>query len=475
MDAAARRRAFGWLAVLLPPALFLTVYAVHAPGEPAFNPDSQSYLDFAAFRSGGYPLFLTVLKPLVSDVSGYAAAQRIGYAIAVLLLTRQLLLLLGSPLVAGFAALALLFNPEVNRYHFIVVTESLFLSVTALFFAAAFSHIRTRSLASIAAASAAVGVLIAIRPTGLAFVPALALLALVGRFGAARGSRLAWLTALAVPVVAVMALEHAWYSARHSGPRQSLADTHFVAKVGMAGNSSRPAPGISPDAARLFARLDADLAEARRTVAEAPNLPTHCVLGAAYENHLQYQYQPQERLAFNAPDRRRRLARDALAQLWADPSAMLGLAARHWLCLWSLGAASAAERGDMERYVHDRRPLPYDASVQPAIAGTRLPPFGSAARWVMGMAAALSAAAVIALCLQLASFRRPDALLAAAGLAGLATHAAFALTALTGIGIPRYALGFWVPLTLGVGLSALWLAGLLAPRWFRAANMRAVP
>jgi hypothetical protein len=42
----------------------------------------------------------------------------------------------------------------------------------------------------------------------------------------------------------------------------------------------------------------------------------------------------------------------------------------------------------------------------------------------------------------------------------MATHGAFLLTALTAIGLPRYALGLWVPLTLGAGLSALWLFGL---------------
>jgi hypothetical protein len=42
-------------------------------------------------------------------------------------------------------------------------------------------------------------------------------------------------------------------------------------------------------------------------------------------------------------------------------------------------------------------------------------------------------------------------------LSGLIVHGALLLTALTAVDIPRYTLGLWVPMVLGVGLSALWV------------------
>jgi hypothetical protein len=45
---------------------------------------------------------------------------------------------------------------------------------------------------------------------------------------------------------------------------------------------------------------------------------------------------------------------------------------------------------------------------------------------------------------------------------GLVVHAALILTALTGVGVPRYVLGLWVPMAIGTGLTGLWILKLCA-------------
>jgi hypothetical protein len=42
-------------------------------------------------------------------------------------------------------------------------------------------------------------------------------------------------------------------------------------------------------------------------------------------------------------------------------------------------------------------------------------------------------------------------------------HGGLLLTAFTGIGIPRYVSGLWVPMAIGFGMSVLWLVSFVRP------------
>ena len=163
-------RRWHWLVVVAPSLAFLLVYGIYTPNQPLLSPDSQSYLDFSAIRDGGYPFFLAALKPMVRDLGDIAVLQRIIYAAAISVLGYQLLRIDGRVWLAALACLALLFNIEVNRYHFSILTESMFLSVSALFVAASLAHFRSGAIGALAMASALAGVLIAIRQIGRAHV-----------------------------------------------------------------------------------------------------------------------------------------------------------------------------------------------------------------------------------------------------------------------------------------------------------------
>ena len=59
-----------------PVAIFLAVYSIYWPPDvPLIGPDSESYLDFSAIRSAGYPFFLAVLKSIFADQSHYLIAH----------------------------------------------------------------------------------------------------------------------------------------------------------------------------------------------------------------------------------------------------------------------------------------------------------------------------------------------------------------------------------------------------------------
>src|SRR5262245_10574714 len=295
MDVAAiPSTAAGWwraASLLLAPIVFLVVYGAYAPDQPLINADSNSYLKFDDLRTGGYPFFLSLLNPVIHDVGDYAVAQRWLYAASVLMLGVELLRYLDRLLVAVLAEIALLCNPEVNRYHFTIFTESLFLSTSALFVAAALAYLRAGGLVALATASALAGYLIATRPTGVAFLAALAILVLV-RPGLRRGDLWRALAVALVPVAAVIAVESVYYAAHHSGPRLSLAPVHLFAKAAMLEPPAADSTGAFASEPSREA-LDS-FAPVRQLVAEAPDRTTRCLLAVTYESYAQYGLGPKE-------------------------------------------------------------------------------------------------------------------------------------------------------------------------------------
>jgi hypothetical protein len=129
-----------------PVAIFLAVYSLYWPPDvPLIGPDSPSYLDFHAIRNGGYPFFLSVLKLIFADRSHYVIAQYTLYGLSVLLFAWQLLKIERNLLFCLIVEVGLLANWEVNRFHFTLITETLFLSIGVSFLAAALAHLRTGS------------------------------------------------------------------------------------------------------------------------------------------------------------------------------------------------------------------------------------------------------------------------------------------------------------------------------------------
>lgn len=447
--------------LVLPSALFLLVYALHGPDVLLIQPDSEGYLTFASGRIGGYPAFLASLLPFIHDVADYALAQRLLYSLAVLALGYQLLRSFGSPAIALVAEAALLFNPEVNRYHFVIVTESLYLSTSALFLAAALAYLRTGRLGWFALASALAAYAVTVRPAGVVLLPLLVILLLAG-------PRLPWrqiwkyILVAAVAVVVILSLESIYYRAHHEGPRVSLAPIHLLAKAGMvdAANAEAIISAAHPDTQPLQRALEVTLASVRRLIDEAPNQGARCKLIANYEVFVQYQFAPGERAIATARGSLNLLTDVALARLKHAVGGYMRLTSHHLLCLWSLGAATKQEQAEFTAYLESRRPLPFEKYILEASASSRSPPFATAVVVVMYSIAALLLAAGVVLIGTLIR-RRPSLELAAAGLAGLIVHGSLLFTALTGVGIARYVLGLWVPIAVGVGMSALWIIGSL--------------
>jgi hypothetical protein len=466
-----RRRPLSWrevIPLLLAAACFLVLYSVYSPTQELIHPDSPGYLNFSAKRSGGYPLFLSALGGIVRQTSDYAIAQRLFFAASVLILGLELLRCFERPVVAWLCAIALLFNFEVNRYHFSILSESIFLSVSALFFACALAHLRTGKLFPLLGASIFVGALIAIRPIGIGFLPALIVLPfmpVVGDRATTKQATTKLILAIVVPMLAVMVLEWGYYRANHAGPRESLAPAFILAKSGLAETQGALISdgAVRPDARPLMEALEYSLAPVRKLIAEAPNEPARCQLLTNYEVFLQFRFAPEQRRLATAVEGQRALQTIGLERLKHGVVSYLRHTLDHLYCMWSLGAATEQERASLRAYI-DSRSIPFAQDVRPGIAGARYPSAAILVRWTMLGVAALLAVSGLTLLIVVLRGRRPTLVLAGAGLCGIAVHATLLSTALAAVGIPRFVLVLWIPLALGIGFSAIWLWDLLILR-----------
>jgi len=450
-------------AVAAPVAIFLAVYSVFPPDVPLITPDSDSYLNFTGIRSGGYPFFLAILKPLAHAPSNYAVAQLVFYAFAVLILAWQLLASFRSLLFCLLTELLLLGNWEVNRYHFVILTESVLLSTSALFLAAALAHLRTGSLLALAAASACAAYAMAIRPTGIAFIAALLLILLMSP-GFSRRMPM-HLFAAAAPMIIVLGGEALYYRAHHSGPRTSLLAIQMLGKAGMVAVAD-PQQLIDSEPASskpLQTALEVGLEPVRDLVANAPSIAARCRLAVNYETFVEYAFALPERRELVATAGEGALTKAALVRLRHGVPDYIRLTGDYFFCLWTFWAAENREKAALAAYIDARKPLPFQHEVLPFLATSASPPFISVLRAGMLGVAGLFALAGACLLVALGRRRSPGVAPAVAGLCGMIVHGGLLLSALGGVGIARYAHGLWVPLAVGLVASIAWME-----RWLRS-------
>ncbi|MFN3077142.1 MAG: hypothetical protein ABT940_09730, partial [Alphaproteobacteria bacterium] len=91
------------------------------PATPVIEADSGSYLLFFPIRTAGYPLFLRWF-----GAEGAMVAQPVLHALALAGLGFAVRAATENPWPALGAVLALGINPEMNKYHAHIMTESLF-------------------------------------------------------------------------------------------------------------------------------------------------------------------------------------------------------------------------------------------------------------------------------------------------------------------------------------------------------------
>ena len=446
------------VAVVVAPLVFLIVYSAFAPDQDLFQTDSDSYLQFAAMRTGGYPFFLAVLRPLASNPHIYVHAQLVAFAAAAAGLGWSIFRSSNSVLTALLAQTILLANPEVNKQHFTLMTESLFLSVSVVMIAAALRYLSRPSCAALIVAALAAGYAAAIRPTGLVYLPVLAVLVFSRRGWTERVWRNA--AAAAVAVAAVFLAEAFYYHANHDGPRQSLLPVQTFGKAGMVtvGDPSALLAGAPRETRSIYHALEADLQPMREFIAGAPNAAARCRLTANYESFVEYEFLDRDRRTLQSSFGDWPLTMAGLDRIAHAKRDFARHVADNYYCLWTIWAATNAEKDALQDYIARHRPIPFEANVLASLATRPSPPAVIVVRPILISIASLLALAAATVLVAAAIGAPPSLWFSTAGVCGLMVHGTFLLTAATGIATPRYTLAAWAPMAIGVLAFVIWAA-----------------
>ena len=224
--------------------------------------DSPSYIEMSSFRTLGYPLFLASLRAAGLPIESVPSVQLVAFCLALAFLgwaTARTTPRTGwaALLVVGIAA-----NPFLAEYHFLIVTESLFLTLQMVIAGLLILYLHHPTRSSLALAGLAIGLVVTVRPVGYAFVPLLPLAALLAPHARLRVRAVELGIALAA-ALAIIAIESAAYHARFGSERHSLAPLHLFAKAGLIdGAAANPYP---PSDARhgIWQALRPELEEVR--------------------------------------------------------------------------------------------------------------------------------------------------------------------------------------------------------------------
>jgi hypothetical protein len=421
--------------IALGAAVWLALY-MHAPTAPILAADSASYLRFASNRTAGYPLFLAAF-----GTQGTLVLQPIVAAATVTFLGWQMMELCGS-LVAALALMLLsCVNPPLLAYHYMILTESPFVSLLMILLGLFMRLAQRPSYVMTILASAIAGLAIAMRPAGwflLLLMPMLALLVQNRTLGGARSKPLL-LIASTLPLLAVAAgergLSSVWHGGRTPGSTTaSILDINFTGKAGMING---PPSDESRDA-RVFAFA---FAPVRQLISTAPDWAIGRFLEINYETCLEYACAHAIGIDPASPATRQA----ALARLRANPGQFIQLAWQHYKSLWTIySITTPEEHARLENFFARHTTLPFEKQVSDLRA-----PLKPAPHFARLAQLSLAAICVIAGFLALRGISAlvfPVALTPVwtmAIVAALLIEGAFALTALVGLGIARYMLVMW--------------------------------
>jgi hypothetical protein len=395
---------------------------------PVMQPDSTSYLSWSSIRTIGYPAFLSSVEATVG-LADLPRVQATIFAMALLLLALALRRALGSVVPALFLLVAVGFNPEVQKYHALVLSESLSISLSLIAFAALAAQRRRDSAALIVLAALAIGLAALVRPVLLALFWLPVAVALLGPF---RWRRAAAALAVCAAVVGL----GSWANGRlhrDAVPNEALA-LHLIGKVAPLITPAIPAAGHAGLAEALAKPAD----ELQRIEGKLGSWDLVYLARAPYYDYARFGLIPDWAAGLPsprlAPAIEQALALDAIAR---RPLAYLADVALNFYALWSLPdlmtSAGTEEAATLSGALNAAFKLRVDAAARPR-------------HIVWGIKAALALCFLTGLWFTVAVLRRPGAADAAerlGALAFLATVALFLATALLQAGLPRYALAAW--------------------------------
>ena len=420
------------------------------------SPDSVFYLDFSPLYPAGYSLFLRLL-----GAQGAVIVQPLLFATALGWFGLEILRQWSSLPLALSAMAGCVAVPGLAVLHASIQTESVFMSCEITILALVTRFIRQPELRTAAIAAVVAGLASTVRNAGYVFLPVLLLMVIL-HWRRLR-SPVAFITAIALPVIGLIAGERAVTHAVNGDQATSLLGRHMFAKAALI-DAPRATPPLDPARTVIDDHLAVDFARIRQAIAEAPP-SIQSLLTVYYETCLEgpCARQMRDTAMGSLPEATQNamLANIALARIAQAPLNFARLTIRHYVALWvAYKQAHPNTTPILNEFLATHRPLPYEALAFSWRDPNRalqfeadervrlLQPVVIAAAWITG------ALAVIALFY--GTLRRmPPPLLAVASLSSLAAHAGVLFSATFAPGISRFTVSFWPAVMTGL-VFAFW-------------------
>lgn len=416
------------------------------------TPDSPDYISFAPMRTAGYPLYLNAI-----GVKLAVKLQVVLYILTMFLLLREIYKVCHNIIFPSLFFLLCIINPEVNQYHYMVMTESLFMSLSIMMMVFMLQYLRFPSVTSAALASLFVGLAATVRPSAYALIPAL-LLMVIFRWRAIPGQRIVLMTAALLPAILICTLERIGTRTYQGAAATSIIGRRLYARAGMI-DAPPASPSQDPRKLALENALQYDFAPIRKILNAVPRWDVRESISENYESCLEFGCSQDLRNSLNLPEPAiESLEQEVgLARIASAPQAFAVLGMERYRSLWTMyqikhpGAAPV-----FKAFIDEHRPLPFqdrmssyfDEIIQPSRLALFVRPVILA---IGGLTLMLGVFGLIG-----AFYRNLDTRLAGASLTSLTLHGSLLFTALVGIGIRRYTFGFWPVMMASLILAAAW-------------------
>lgn len=268
--------AYAVVAFLMPPYISLV------------EPDSANYINFDSNRTALYPAFLYVCKLIGLGLIQITWLQ-------IVLFSAALGYLLMSLLRAGFPRLLLVLlvaalagNILFTSFHQSILTESVYFSLGVVATGLWIDYFRTGRVLPLALAGLVLGLMIGVRPVGMALVPMQVIAVLIKR--TPHISKWALILIAMVPVGMSVGGERLLYRLVHRAPSQSTAPLLFMGKAAMLIKPNMTFTGPHAQAlTAVGAQLLTSFGPWQKILADSPSFPVRVILSAPYEGQAQAQ------------------------------------------------------------------------------------------------------------------------------------------------------------------------------------------
>lgn len=431
--------------------LVLTVGLLAAmPATPLTTADSAGYVDFLPIRTAGYPVFLRVFGEFA------VVAQILIFGICAFVLSRTVEGVTNR-WIAGAVLLALFINPELDKLHYSILTESLFVSLDLLTLAAAIGAVAGRR--TLWQTGVSIGLAATIRPAAVALLAIPLLIGLLRRDW--RG------LSLALTIFVTLAGGERVYAYHvHGDQLTSLAPRHLFAKAALIDAPPSALPSRSPLETRLTDALERDYAPVRPLIWSAPSAIKTSLI-ADYEVCIQWACQAALGIGqYSPPTIDQAMKRVAIDRIRKNPAGYFKLAWHEYLGLWSIGARThPALAPAYDKFMLDHRPVPIEAQFRMTGALDPTLPRRSAllarpAFQILGWLTAIVTLVSLFLC-------RRRVLFQIAAMAAVSVQTSFAFVALTAVGYGRYTMSMWPNIVVALAFA---MVGTV--QWRRASSVQ---